>query len=87
MSKRGIMELDRRGQVVGFVSGLLLGAIIGAGVALLAAPDTGRSTRRRLKKTATGLKDDAGDRWDELAEDVKERVDVALKGARKRLTR
>ncbi|NJD19189.1 MAG: YtxH domain-containing protein [Gemmatimonadetes bacterium] len=81
------MELDRRSQVVGFVSGLLLGAIIGAGVALLAAPDSGRGTRRRLKKAATGLKDGAADRWDELTEDVKEKVDVALKGARKHLTR
>ncbi len=81
------MEYDRRRQVVGFVSGLLLGAIIGAGVALLAAPESGRSTRKRLKKAAAGMKGDAADRWDELSEDVKEKVDVALKGARKRLTR
>jgi gas vesicle protein len=81
------MELDRRSQVVGFVSGLLLGAVIGAGVALLAAPDSGRATRKRLKRAAAGLKDGAADRWDELTEDVKEKVDVALKGARKRLTR
>lgn len=81
------MEVHRRSQVVGFVSGLLLGAVIGAGVALLAAPDPGRVTRKRLKKAATGLKDDASDRWDELTEDVKEKVDLALRGARKRLSR
>jgi gas vesicle protein len=81
------MELDRKSQVVSFVSGLLLGAVIGAGVALLAAPDSGRVTRRRLKRAAAGLKDGAVDRWDELTEDVKEKVDTALKGARKRLTR
>jgi gas vesicle protein len=80
------MELDRRSQVVGFVSGLLLGAVIGAGVALLAAPDSGRRTRRRLKKAAAGMRDGASDKWDELTEDVKDKVDVALKGARKRLT-
>lgn len=80
------MESDRKSLVVSFVSGLLLGAVIGAGVALLSAPESGRSTRRRLKKAASGLKDGAADRWDELTEDVKERVDAALKGARKRLT-
>jgi len=81
------MELHRKSHVVSFVSGLLLGAVIGAGVALLAAPDSGRTTRRRLKRAATGLKAGAVDRWDELTEDVKEKVDTALKGARKRLTR
>ena len=80
------MELDCRSQVVGFVSGLLLGAVIGAGVALLAAPDSGRRTRRRLTKAASGMRDGASDKWDELTEDVKDKVDVALKGARKRLT-
>ena len=80
------MESDRRNEVVGFVSGLLLGAIIGAGLALLAAPDSGRDTRKRLRKAAVGMRDDAADRWDELADDVKEKVDSALKGARKRLT-
>lgn len=72
---------------MGFVSGLLLGAVIGAGVALLAAPDTGRATRKRLRRAAVGLRTDAADRWDELADDVKEKVDSALKGARKRITR
>lgn len=81
------MEFDRKSQVVGFVSGLLLGAVIGAGVALLAAPESGRRTRRRLKKAASGIKEGAADQWDELTEDVKEKVDVALRGARKRLSR
>lgn len=80
------MEHDRRSQVVSFVSGLLLGAVIGAGVALLAAPDSGRRTRRRLRKAAASVKGSAGDRWDELTDDVKDKVDVALKGARRKLT-
>lgn len=81
------MELDRRSQIAGFVSGLLLGAIIGAGVALLAAPESGRTTRKRLRKAASGVKSEATDRWDELTEDVKDKVGIALKGARKRLAR
>jgi len=78
------MEYDHEPQVINFISGLLLGAVIGAGVALLAAPQSGRRTRRRIKKTALTLHDSATDRYDDLAEDMKGRVDDAIDGARKR---
>ena len=78
------MEYDQESQVFNFVSGLLLGAVIGAGIALLAAPQSGRRTRRRIKKVAGDIKHTASDRWDELADDVKEKVDDAIKGAKKR---
>lgn len=67
---------------ISFLSGLLLGSIIGASVALLTAPEPGRRTRRRIHKTAGELRDNANDRWEDLADDVKGRVDEALKGAR-----
>lgn len=79
------MEYDQEAQVFNFVSGLFLGAVIGAGVALLAAPHSGRRTRRRIRKVAGDLKHTASDRWDELADDVKERVDEAIQVAKKRL--
>ena len=78
------MEYDHEPQVINFISGLLLGAVIGAGVALLAAPQSGRRTCRRIKKTALTLRDSATDRYDDLAEDMKGRVDDAIDGARKR---
>ena len=78
------MEYDHETQVINFILGLLLGAVIGAGVALLAAPQSGRHTRRRIKKTALTLGDSATDRLDDLAEDVKGRVDDAIEGVRKR---
>jgi gas vesicle protein len=80
-----IMEYDHETQVVNFISGLLLGAVIGAGVALLAAPQSGRRTRRRIKKTAVGIRDQAGDRWDDIADEVKGKVDDAIDVARKRV--
>lgn len=80
------MEYDSDAQVLNFVSGLVLGAVIGAGIALLMAPEPGRRTRRRIQKGAEALGTQATDRWDELADDVKERVDQAVKGARKRLS-
>lgn len=80
------MEYDQESQVVSFISGLLLGAVIGAGVAMLTAPHSGRRTRRRIRRAAVDIKDTAGDRWEELAEEVKVKVDDAIHGARKKLT-
>ncbi len=78
------MDHDREVHSVTFVSGFLLGAMVGAGIALLAAPEAGMRTRRRIRKVAGGLRESAGDHWEDLAEDVKERVDDAVRGARKR---
>ncbi|MEZ4417815.1 MAG: YtxH domain-containing protein [Gemmatimonadota bacterium] len=72
-------------RVLPFVAGLLLGAAIGAGVALLTAPQTGTRTRKQLKRAANDLRDGAVDRWDDLADDMKRRVDDTVKAARRRL--
>ena len=72
-------------KLVGFVAGLLLGAAIGATAALLSAPQSGRRTRRKLGRAAVEIRQSTGDRWDDVSEDVRNRVDEALKGARKRL--
>ena len=78
------MDQDHEGHPMMFVSGFLLGAMVGAGITLLAAPEAGTRTRRRIRKVAGELRDSAGDHWDDLAEDVKDRVDDAVRGARKR---
>ena len=59
--------------------------VIGAGIALLTAPQPGRRTRRRLKRGARELRDTATDRWEDLADDMKGKVDEAIQGARKRI--
>jgi len=76
------MDHDHERQVANFISGLLLGAVIGAGVALLTAPRPGRKTRKRLKRAASGMRETASDRLDRLAEEVKGKVDEAVRGAR-----
>jgi gas vesicle protein len=81
------MDSDQRREAASFVSGLVLGAIIGAGVALLTAPQSGRRTRRRLRRSASDVRDSAGGRLDELAGEVRDKVDKALGGARKHLVR
>lgn len=73
--------------VLNFVAGVVLGTIIGAGVALLAAPEKGRKTRKRLIRAAEGVRDSAQDRFEDFADEVKGRVDDAVKVARKRIVR
>jgi gas vesicle protein len=75
---------EQEGHVFSFVSGLLLGAVIGAGIALLAAPEPGRKTRKRLRRAAVELKKSTGLRLDDLADEMKGKVDEVMKGARTR---
>lgn len=49
------------------VAGIIIGAIIGAGIALLAAPQTGVDTRRRLSRRARELREEAADRLEEAS--------------------
>ena len=79
------MSDGREDQLVGFVAGLLLGAAIGATAALLSAPQTGRRTRKKLGRAAKEIRKSTGDRWEDVAEEVRGRVDEVLQGARKRL--
>jgi gas vesicle protein len=78
------MDQDHERQVANFISGLLLGAVIGAGVALLTAPRAGRRTRKRLRRAAVDMRETASDRFDQLAEEVKGKVDEVVRGARGR---
>ena len=79
------MDYDQDRQVINFISGLLLGAIIGAGVAYLTAPQTGKKTRKRIRRAADDFRGSATDRLDDLADEVKGKVDEVIKGARKSL--
>ncbi len=51
----------------GLIAGIVIGALIGAGIALLAAPSSGEDTRRQLTRRARGLRDDAAERFDALS--------------------
>jgi gas vesicle protein len=60
----------------GFAAGLLFGIVLGAGVALLFAPEEGEKTRGRLRK-----------RMRSLGEDAREGIDRAGARTRKELLR
>ena len=67
----------------GALGGFVLGAIIGAGIALLMAPASGTDTRRKLRETAQKLKSAAGSKFgeaqtalSEIRQDAKSAVDA-----------
>lgn len=69
------MEYEGEVQVANFIAGLLVGAVIGASAALLLAPQSGRRTRKRLTRAAGEVATTAGDRWESVSDDVRDRVD------------
>lgn len=54
-----------------FLAGLAIGALVGAGVALLFAPKTGAQTRRAVSRQAKKLAREARERYDAMREKVK----------------
>jgi gas vesicle protein len=75
------MDSDQEHLVVSFASGLVLGAMIGAGVALLTTPQSGRKTRRRIRKRARDVRGSARHGFDDLAGEIKSKVDEAVTAA------
>lgn len=57
-----------------FATGLILGVVLGAVVALLAAPKAGARTRRDLGRRARRFRHEVEDRWDGAQRDVRRRV-------------
>jgi gas vesicle protein len=54
-----------------FLAGLAIGALVGAGVALLFAPQSGEETRHAVARKAKHLARDARDRYDDVKEKVR----------------
>jgi hypothetical protein len=67
------------------MSGFVLGALVGAGVALLFAPAAGTDTRRRLGETARKLGSAARDKFQEGREQTRSVIEGAREGARQGL--
>lgn len=57
-----------------FISGLFLGVAVGAGLALLMAPQSGRRTRRALVRSMEDVADTASERWDDVTDEVRSAV-------------
>ena len=66
-------RMDREGGNGGlrtFGAGLLIGALVGAGIALLVAPSSGEETRRLISRRARRLAADARDRYDDARHEL-----------------
>jgi hypothetical protein len=66
-----------------FGAGLAIGALLGAGAALLFAPATGFETRMRLARGARRARGRAADRWDTF----EDRVRVGARRSRRNVER
>jgi gas vesicle protein len=75
-SSREIEATDTSKAPTGFAGGLLLGLVLGAGLALLFAPDRGQKTRGRLRQ-----------RMRSLGEGAREGIERAGSRTRKELLR
>ncbi|MFQ6046231.1 MAG: YtxH domain-containing protein [Gemmatimonadales bacterium] len=78
-------ESERLGSAVAFVSGLLLGAVLGASVALLAAPERGSVTRRRIAARLRDLQDDARDQMEDWRDEAGEELRRQRRRVKRRL--
>lgn len=68
----------------GGVGSFLLGAMVGAGLALLFAPKTGEETQEELKEQARRLRGAAEERVREAQRQLEERLDDAREGVSSR---
>lgn len=68
-----VVEKDRRSEIGAF----LLGAVVGAGLALLFAPGSGEETQRRLRNQAKKLRSLTEERVRDLRDDLGSRMDSA----------
>jgi gas vesicle protein len=73
-----VIIIERSG---GGLGGFLVGLLIGAGAALLLAPQSGEETREQLVERGKKLRDDARSR----AEDLRDRVEDGYERAKERL--
>ena len=75
----------------GFIVGILFGAVLGAGLALLFAPERGEKTRGRLRRRMRSLREDAREGIDRAGSRTREelrrrqrRIRAELERARER---
>ena len=76
-------ENEEGGGTLTFITGLAIGAIIGASVALLAAPQSGKRTRHQIVRAAADARRLVGDEWDDAAKQMRR----AVRRGRRRIRR
>jgi gas vesicle protein len=70
---------EERGNAPVILLAFLLGGVVGAGLALLFAPLSGRETRERIKDLVEEVKEKADGAVEEIRDKVKETLDLGKK--------
>jgi hypothetical protein len=81
------VETEGAAGMLGFVGGLVLGALIGAGIALLVAPERGRTLRQRLARRIRSAGHEIRDDLDNLRDVAARRLARRRRRLRRRLGR
>jgi gas vesicle protein len=63
--------VDAGDRTSGFVAGLAMGLAIGAGVALLLAPQSGSEARYSISRAARRLRRRGNDAWEDLGDELR----------------
>lgn len=69
----------------GGLGAFLLGALVGAGVALLFAPQSGEQTQQEIRDRARRLRDAAEERVRDAQRQIEERLETAREGVHQRV--
>lgn len=78
---------ETRGRIGGFLIGLMVGAVVGAGAALLLAPESGEETRGRLARMARDAKTDVEDQVEEWSGQARRQLARRRKRVRRAMRR
>lgn len=70
MDKHSQKSRGHLGITNGFLAGVLLGSLTGAGAMLLLAPQSGKRTRARLQQQSIELRDQATEGWGEAVAQI-----------------
>jgi gas vesicle protein len=77
------------GSAGSLLSGIVIGALVGAGIALLFAPQSGEDTRRELSRRARSARDDASTRarreFNRRRRRLRERLDDGVDAVKERI--
>ena len=68
------MDDDRGSNGLAILGAFILGGLVGAGIALLTSPKSGRETREQMSRWAAEKYGKAGEKLGELGEKVREKV-------------
>ena len=74
---------DERSRTLAFGAGVAVGALLGAGLALLLAPQSGKATRASIVRGARRIPERARDQWDDLGDELRMALRRRTKGMRR----